>query len=205
MAMPLNVLQVSEETAKERLAIYRRAVKEQNRAQDRRIAAGYREIAAGRAMITLAATIQAGGLDPQGRPRLAVVRADAHRCHLERRRDMVVYRAQVGRARITTRWSPTVTPDHVGERHVSVAYPGMNFGHDAEADAEALVPPIPPEHRPRRGVALASLARFHVLWEADWQMAPPIDPALLKHITGDLWSVYAVWELTDLERAVLVG
>jgi hypothetical protein len=201
MAMPLNVLQVSEETAKAKLAIYRRAVKEQNRAQDRRIAAGYREIAAGRAMITLAATIQAGGLDPQGRPRLAVVRADAQRCHLERRKDMVVYRARMGRARITTSWSPNVTPGHVGERLVSVAYPGMNFGRDAEA----LVPPIPPEHRPRRGAALASLARFHVLWEADWQMAPPIDPALLKHIAGDLWSVYAVWELTDLERAVLVG
>lgn len=31
------------------------------------------------------------------------------------------------------------------------------------------------------------------------------DPALLKHIGGDLWAVVAVWNLTDLEMAVLAG
>jgi hypothetical protein len=31
----------------------------------------------------------------------------------------------------------------------------------------------------------------------------PVDPALLRHIRGDLWAVLAVWNLTDLERYVL--
>lgn len=33
----------------------------------------------------------------------------------------------------------------------------------------------------------------------------PVDPALLKHIGGDLYAVVATWDLTDLERAVLDG
>jgi len=34
-------------------------------------------------------------------------------------------------------------------------------------------------------------------------MTPPRDPALIRHIRGDLWAVLAVWDLTELERAVL--
>lgn len=31
------------------------------------------------------------------------------------------------------------------------------------------------------------------------------DPALLKHIGGDLYAVLATWDLTELERSVLGG
>ena len=31
----------------------------------------------------------------------------------------------------------------------------------------------------------------------------PRDPALLRHVRGDLWAVLSVWDLTDLERMVL--
>jgi hypothetical protein len=36
-----------------------------------------------------------------------------------------------------------------------------------------------------------------------WNEIPARDPALLRHIRGDLWAVLAVWDLTELERAVL--
>ena len=40
---------------------------------------------------------------------------------------------------------------------------------------------------------------FHVLWEVEsWTPEPPRDPALLRHLRGDLWSVLAVWDLTEL-------
>ena len=32
---------------------------------------------------------------------------------------------------------------------------------------------------------------------------PPRDPALLRNITGTLYAVLAVWDLTEVERAVL--
>lgn len=65
----------------------------------------------------------------------------------------------------------------------------------------AIVPLIPPGLRP-----VGDLKNYHVVFEADWaKVAPPAprDPALLKHIGGDLYAVLAVWDLTDLERAVL--
>lgn len=40
----------------------------------------------------------------------------------------------------------------------------------------------------------------------DWQRTPQppgTDPALLKHVGGDLWAVLATWDLTPLEAAVL--
>jgi hypothetical protein len=69
----------------------------------------------------------------------------------------------------------------------------------------AMVPIVPPKHRPPRG-----LGDRLVLWEADdwtWSTvpAPPGDPALLRHVGGDLYSVEATWHLTELERLVLSG
>jgi hypothetical protein len=69
----------------------------------------------------------------------------------------------------------------------------------------AMVPIVPPKHRPPRG-----LGDRLVLWEADdwtWTSvpAPPGDPALLRHVGGDLYAVEATWELTELERLVLSG
>lgn len=69
----------------------------------------------------------------------------------------------------------------------------------------AMVPIVPPKHRPARG-----LGNRLVLWEAeDWTWsrvpAPPGDPALLRHVGGDLYAVEATWDLTELERLVLSG
>ena len=61
-----------------------------------------------------------------------------------------------------------------------------------------MVPIVPPQLRPHWG-----LHNYHILWEADWQKVPPRDPALLERIGGDLYAVLAVWDLTELERAVL--
>ena len=77
--------------------------------------------------------------------------------------------------------------------------------HERWAAWMAMVPIVPPAHRPARG-----LGDRLVLWEADdwtWSTvpAPPGDPALLRHIGGDLYAVEATWNLTELERLVLSG
>lgn len=65
----------------------------------------------------------------------------------------------------------------------------------------AMVPLIPPALRPA-----SDFKNFFILWEAEWQPdVAPKDPALLKHVGGDLYAVLAVWDLTELERAVLGG
>jgi hypothetical protein len=66
--------------------------------------------------------------------------------------------------------------------------------------AGTIVPLIPPRLRPRKH----RIRGFHILWEVDsWTPLPSKDPALLRHIRGDLWSVVATWDLTELEMAVL--
>jgi hypothetical protein len=63
-----------------------------------------------------------------------------------------------------------------------------------------MVPPVPPGLQPKFG-----LGNYHILWEAEWEMVAPKDPALLKHIGGDLYAVLATWDLTEIERTVLAG
>jgi hypothetical protein len=63
-----------------------------------------------------------------------------------------------------------------------------------------MVPLIPPRFRP----SPRRLRHCHILWEVEqWTMTAPHDPALLRHVCGDLWAVLAVWDLTELERLVL--
>jgi hypothetical protein len=81
----------------------------------------------------------------------------------------------------------------------------IDGGQWGDPRINALVPQPPPALRPRS----SHLRNYHVLWEVDqWQIAtgpPPGDPALLKHMGGDLYAVVAVWDLTEVERAVLHG
>ena len=66
-----------------------------------------------------------------------------------------------------------------------------------------MVPLIPPRFRPSNN----DLHRYHILWDVQgaWEAEPPKDPFLLSRIHGDLFAVLAVWDLTELERAVLKG
>jgi hypothetical protein len=67
----------------------------------------------------------------------------------------------------------------------------------------AMVPTIPPPLRPEH-----HLSGYHILFEAEWHVdttSPPVDPALLKHLGGDLYAVIAAWDLTPVEQAVLAG
>lgn len=193
--MNLAELDISREEATAKLAEYQQLVLAERSAEDEAIAAGYRAAARGLPIISLPRTVAAGGFHDNGLPRIAVIRADAAECFAWWSGDAVVYADQpdrsnrgalVGahtvRVRLAPDEQPTVRMPRYWER-----------GH-------ATVPLIPPRYRPRP----RNLRRRHILWEVEtWQPVPPRDPALLRHIRGDLWAVLAVWNLTDLERAVL--
>jgi hypothetical protein len=190
----LETLDIPEAEAREKLAEYEGVLRTERTAEDEAIAMGYRAAARGLPIIRLSETIAAGGYFEEGTPKIAVVRADATECF--------------------ARWdgSDLVFADHddwranrgalVGARTVRVAVaspPSLRPTAYWKA-ASTIVPIIPPRHRPR----LRRLRHCHVLWEVmSWTRVPPKDPALLRHIRGDLWSVLAVWDLTDLERYVL--
>ncbi len=165
---------------------YRAAVRDRHNEEDAQIMRGYKALSQGKQLIHLTDTIKAGGLGKDGRPRLAVMRADQRWCHLHRA------------------WDGGFSFTHDGDKWRSRHAQRIRFQPGVlkitGSDAKALLPIIPPGLRPN-----INLSNFHILWEAEWAAVPPKDPALLRHLGGDLYAVVAVWDLTELERAVLGG
>jgi hypothetical protein len=187
--MNLATVVIDPDEAKQRYEEYREAVAVERSSEDEAIAAGYRAAARGLPLIELSATIKAGGTFKDDLPKLAVCRADFEVCWVHVERDWFVFS--------DTRW-----PDNrgalVGKWTVRVARPEPGVAQ--RWSGSTIVPIIPPRLRPKR----YRLHRYHLLWEVEsWTPEPPHDPALLKHVRGDLWAVVATWDLTELERAVL--
>lgn len=195
--MQLDTL-ISPDEATERLAAYEAQIAEERTVEDDAVRAGLRAAKRGLPVISLSAVMAAGGTFPDGLPRLAVARANATTVYVQARfptaeRCTYVFheepwdrgRAVVGRNRVEVTVPAPVVPARRRTWHAST-----------------IVPTVPPNVRPSK----RRLRLFHVLWEVErWDPTPPVDPALLRHIRGDLWAVQATWDLTPLERAVLAG
>jgi hypothetical protein len=206
--MELTTL-VSPEEAADRLRHYQTQVREDRTVEDEAIIAGYRAASRGLPVISLPRVIGAGGFF-EGTdcllPKLAVARADATTCTVDTSQS---YTREMGRT--GTRAMMFITNDRsqprgalVGRHHVFVSLAPDEYGPrplaTSRSRGQCVVPIIPPNLRPRA----RRLHLFHILWEVEkWDRTPPVDPALLRHIRGDLWSVVASWDLTPLERAVL--
>ena len=154
----------------------------------------YQLISQGKLVIRALASVTAAGVnEADGLPKLAICRADATECYYRWHGD--------GGARFSmTAWARN------SHRRTYIDFPAGSFPKPVETSrswsrAVAIVPLIPIDLRPKRG-----LENYHVLWEAVWQPAPPIDPMLLRRIgAADLWIVVAAWELTEVERAALAA
>lgn len=224
--MNLSTVEIPRTGARERAAQYRRIARSLPAGSEQaeemaQIALAYERAARQDvALISLSKTIAAGGTvqrtlvwhkntDSERRerfllPRLAVCNADAR----------FAYTLGV-RNNGQVEFSPRAHPgDHASARIVVESGFGLAAGirpagrlsRWSSGAWSAMVPICPPEHRPARATTLAS---FFVLWEALWEWTvvppPPGDPALLKHVGGDLYAVLAVWDLTELEQLVLAG
>lgn len=204
--MQLDTITMDPDVARAKVKEYRDANREKANAEDAAIARGYLHAAEGRPLIRLTEAMKAGGLDGNGLPRLAVAQADHPWCYLAAtalsqdtvQMTMIAARDQ---RQARDRWyRPTAASSMAfdypfGERRRSLSmWDGVR----------SQVPIVPPGLRPRVG----GLHLYHVLWEVEeWaqEPRPPGDPALIRQVAGDLWAVFGVWDLTDLERAVLSG
>ncbi len=166
---------------------------------DLAIMKAYKAIAEGQVLIQAHESIRQAGWDmDQGRPVLAICRAHKPMCYL----DQTIRRhgPDKGAATLTFRehggWSPS---QYDGKRNLQQIEVGADLTPEWLKDCrgKAVVPLVPLNLRPKRGLHL-----YHILWEADWQNVP-IDPMLIRKLSGDLWMVVAAWDLTDVERAVI--
>lgn len=200
--MNLSTIEMERDEATAALTEWSEQIKKRHTDEDAAIAEGYALLAAGKALISLTETIRAGGEDDLHRPCLAVAPATSGVIYLDRQRSGDVrfcVRDRPGR------WGLDVGPAGVRVDGVlsEIDYRVHNelTGWNSSCIWRALVPVIPPRFRARgwRGA--------HVLFEAEWARhtpPAPVDPALIKHVRGDLWVVLGTWDLTPLERAVLV-
>lgn len=147
---------------------------------DKAIAAIYKRIAQGRLVIRALNSITAAGLGDDGLPKLAIMRADQRKVRCYTMNDQVGFQ----------------TPDlrRAKDLNFRIPMPGMR---GSTPNRMADVPLIPVHLRPRKAIA-----KYHVLWEADWNQYP-VDPYLLRRFGEDAWLVVAAWDLTPVERAVM--
>lgn len=205
--MDLHTIDMDRAEARKLYLEYRAAVRDRQDAEMAEIMRGYKALAQGHQVIDIVATIKGGGTVVGPRrweatkpllPALAVMRADQPWCYVETSRDGSV-RFTNGHVRdIAHNARRNVVRLPAGTLAGPVGQVLVNTELRYSSDHRAMVPPVPPRFLPRRG-----LGGYHVLWEAEWEPAAPVDPALLKHIGGDLYAVLATWDLTELERTVL--
>lgn len=186
--MQLPILNVPIREARLKCAEYRKAVKAHAGAADRALLNAYREILRGERVIDINETMANGGLDADGRPVLAVARADMPFVTAFRNGGTQFL---ASRERWPSTWDARIAPSR------RIVIPARRLAMTTERNCSAIVPTIPPELRPKVGVKA-----HYILWEADWEDAPA-DPILLKHLGQSLYKVVAQWDLTELERAVL--
>lgn len=199
--MNLNPMTMEQTAAEAAFKEYRGAFLAERNVIDGELMRGYKALKQGKQLIRLTETITAGGVDDLGRPRLAIARADETFVRFRRERDgSVVFAISVQRWGRGDAWAAdrlfNLPADTLPRTSLNDGQP-YDDGRRWRADMPIIPPRLRPAHK---------LTGYHVLWEAEWRrnrVRAAHDPALLKRIGGDLFAVLAVWDLTDLERAVL--
>lgn len=186
----MNIDQVTVEIplrqAREARDAYREAIRQDKATDaDRQLYAAYRAVAQGKRVLDIVDVLQKAGVNTERLPNLAICRASATWAHLYRQNREWWFMPR-------TTWSR--------RPRGTVAVPLDTFPVDTRTSVRARVPFIPPQHRPR-----FQLEGYHLLWDAVWEQALPVDPLLLKHLDGPFYAVLAAWDLTPLEQAVMRG
>ncbi len=191
--MNVAKLEMPKEQAALKLKEYRKFLHRRADAEYSAIAEGLEFQQRGIPLINIDEAIRNGGFFEDGRPRLAIARADREFVRLQWRERQTQARFYCGPMR--------------GREYPSLETSIDMGGPPAKAHWESftMIPLVPAEVRNKvRG----DMSNFHILWEVSkWvdrhPKAPPHDPYLLQHVGGSLYAVLAEWDLTDLERAVL--
>lgn len=157
---------------------------------DRAIAAGYKAMASGKAIIDLKETFRKLPLNEKKEPRLAVARSSWSRIEYG-----TYSRWRKGEAGI--RFSQLRN-----NSSVDIPVP-ESIRNVIRGRGQVNVPIVPLPIRPQRWL----LDQCLTLWEVENWEQPPTDPLLLRKLTSGSWLyvVLAQWDLTPLERMVLHG
>jgi hypothetical protein len=188
----VSTITMPKEQATAKLRAYQEQLRRRADAEYEAAEAGYAALAAGTPLLNLTEAFAQTGLGQDGRPKLAIARADRRQVTVTVRPRALVFnslrRSSYG---------------YNGSLVITIHGPGAN---QTWKSGHALVPMVPADVRPN-----ANLRDYFILWEVEeWSDRPLLaqpdrDPYLLKHLAGDLYVVVAEWDLTELERAIMTG
>lgn len=177
--------ETTQEEAEKQYIKYCELLKKHPSEQYKILKKAYYAIKQGKQIIDIYKAFEQAGTFESGYPRLAIARA-----HMQK----IQYR--------TRTWSHAggfYAPEGINAQ-IALPYFGW-IPHLSER--ETVVPLVPAEHHPG-----SNLKNYHMLWEVEedgWKPVPrpPGDPLLLKRLSKNLFVVLAMWDLTELERAVI--
>lgn len=194
--MNITTLTISGKEADHKARIYGDIPASRRTEEDELLLSIYRAAGKGKRILDVARAFRDTGLHPtNGYPKLAITRADFSTVFFHPRRtlDSSWWTGGAGGFSPKRDWDQRAT-------RMNFALPMGTFDDDHLVRGQRLrspVPHVPPELRPQGG-----LDTYHILFEAEWK-AYPVDPFLLRHVTGMLFVVEAEWELTELEATLL--
>ena len=152
-------------------------------------------------VIDIYSSFKKAGLNKNRNPKLAICRADASMCYC--------YKGWSGSAI----YSKDSGITKVRKSHGDIRFPEGTFQWMKD-EGEKWIPwskafiqtPVP--YIPTKVLSKLryTLKNYHIIWEVEkWARVPPKDPILVKMVTPNIALVLATWELTELERAVIMG
>jgi hypothetical protein len=210
--MNVTAIQMDPAEAREKLTQYRTVLSNRHsqkiEAEFEAVERAYQELAKGTPLINPFMAIGQQGWRPDGRPVLAMARADQTKCDFQVGSNSRIWMEKTG---FTGKWAPcdlvfTARRERWDRQRARNLRITVRATTEPPVDPKrgcAMVPLVPAEAYPTRGL---DLAKHFVLWEVeDWDVAPPVDPMLLRPIGGDLYAVIHQWNLTDIERMVIAG
>lgn len=204
--MNVNTLAVTREEALHKLEQYRAVKARQRTREDAALESLYQSVSKGARVLNLVAAFRQTGLNERGEPRLAIARADWGVVQFHPRmgpNQQYSWHATDGAGGFRrggpgggwAQWNFQATAQNI-------SLPGGTFDDKAlvRTGLSSPVPHIPPHCRPQGRLGLT---HYFVLFEVlSWKQYP-VDPFLLRRISGHLYVVEAEWELTELEAGLL--
>ncbi len=199
--MNVSTLIISATEAKQKLDQYRSIVGKRRLKEDDKLEALYSAVSKGARVLNLTAAFKQTGLNERGEPKLAIARADWPTVYFHPRAVIgkgfsswtILHGA--GGFSPTARWNNLAITQNLALTKNTFEDRALTRG-----TLESPVPHIPPCLRPRFG-----LHNYHILFEVQEWKAYPLDPFLLRRISGMLFVVEAEWDLTSLEAELLAS
>jgi hypothetical protein len=216
--MEVEQLAISKKKAEEEYLTYKEELRLSKTQFNEDMKVIYAHMRHGGKVIDVWESMKLAGLNKDGDPKLAIVRADSPKVRFARRignryitingqsnyKDIVNEGGTFFFQKKNGRWSPYWESDIKIPTGFFPEWPKKEDGQYIGRQVETVTPIIPA--RLMNPLRSHKLENYHILWEVDeWKLVPPKDPMLLKKVTPNMFLILAHWDLSPLERAVIRG